>query len=701
MDQGRRCSGAPACRLKASLIQWICAGSRSLSCFPTVWKTSLSDHAMVYADPTDVVHHKRADVLTSWAFRALPPDARADLSCRGCEWAPAKACLQCGAHLQADGQRTRASSRQPSHPPCASGRGGRSAAWEPRVRFVDGGNEEQPSQQQAPDKEPEVPAQPDPVALAQAQVTFLKKWVGVNGREYTDALEILENVKMEALKGKNFDQQTQSLNGHIISLKAKLTDLEEDLQTTADQIAELASHYQSRVKEIKDAREGLHMLEAQRAMAAIAATQKASASSDISELVYAALKAKIPAGGSMPAALQQQVQTLAATFNEMQHQHEAALAQQTAQLVATTAASSAAAGAQPKASSSQAPPMFAAPPATLQMPPAGAAEQPVDVDQDEEDDAMDSVGFGCGDKRTSSQPQEIANLMDANGDAEFTTIKLITFNGSCWNTFEQFLESNWSNDVTVICAQERRLTDGDVINQKIQWCQRRGWLAHIPAASFNASHEKANGVAILVRDHLGFWVEHMVSSPRKPKSQSIVDYFLISNPLAKKIDEVQTWAKCPLAPHRPVCLDFRGNDNFTIPVLASEAAEATVYSARGPAAVLERMDWSQVTFQIAGLRDPPEELHAVHDLKARLQTVTPWCELLLADIAAGVLSEGTTDQAIGQFLQGNSGVAHRWGYLYGKHVCALCRASAKDLHQYNRGISERCPGFCAGLASLA
>ncbi|CAK0834809.1 unnamed protein product [Prorocentrum cordatum] len=337
--------------------------------------------------------------------------------------------------------------------------------------------------------------------------------------------------------------------------------------------------YQYRTKKVKDAREELQLLEAQRAMAATAAAQEASAQSDISELVYAALRTKIPTGGPMPATFQQQVQTLAATFNEMQHQHEAAVAQQSAQLGATTAASSAAAGAQPKAPPLQAPPMFAAPPAAIQMPPAGAADQPVDVDQDDENDAMDFAGFGCGGKRTPSQLQGTATLMDANGDAETA--------------------NNVKDAVAAMSAA---------------------------TASFNANYEKVNGVAILVRDHLGFGVG-------KPKSQSILDYFLASDPLAEKIDKVQTWAKYPPAPRRPVCADFGGGDSFMIPVLA-KPQKLPSSAPVGP----------QVTHQIAGPHGPPDEFHAIHDLKARLQTVTQWCELLLADIAAGVALEGATDQ---------------------------------------------------------
>eukprot|EP00959_Pyramimonas_sp_CCMP1952_P048890 1021476-Pyramimonas_sp.AAC.1 len=53
--------------------------------------------------------------------------------------------------------------------------------------------EESPKSQEGP---------PDPVALAQAQVSFWRKWVGVDKKEYHDAVEYLKQAKMQALRGK-------------------------------------------------------------------------------------------------------------------------------------------------------------------------------------------------------------------------------------------------------------------------------------------------------------------------------------------------------------------------------------------------------------------------------------------------------------------------------------------------------------------
>eukprot|EP00959_Pyramimonas_sp_CCMP1952_P277660 5804123-Pyramimonas_sp.AAC.1 len=129
---------------------------------------------------------------------------------------------------------------------------------------------------------------------------------------------------------------------------------------------------------------------------------------------------------------------------------------------------------------------------------------------------MEFVGFVCGDRRTSSQLQETVNLMDTNGDAKTAKKVKDAVAAVAAASTSRFLEADWSKDVAVICVQEHRLIDGGVFSQKVQWCQRRGWLALIPAASFNASHEKVNEVAILVLDHLDFGVEPMLFffSPR-------------------------------------------------------------------------------------------------------------------------------------------------------------------------------------------
>ena len=43
------------------------------------WKTSLSDHALLYADPTTQISTRRDNVLTPWAFKTLPALALDDL----------------------------------------------------------------------------------------------------------------------------------------------------------------------------------------------------------------------------------------------------------------------------------------------------------------------------------------------------------------------------------------------------------------------------------------------------------------------------------------------------------------------------------------------------------------------------------------------------------------------------------------------
>ena len=44
-----------------------------------VWRTGLSDHALVYTDPTTNASTRRTDVLTPWAYKALPPESHQDL----------------------------------------------------------------------------------------------------------------------------------------------------------------------------------------------------------------------------------------------------------------------------------------------------------------------------------------------------------------------------------------------------------------------------------------------------------------------------------------------------------------------------------------------------------------------------------------------------------------------------------------------
>ncbi|CAK0812607.1 unnamed protein product [Prorocentrum cordatum] len=149
----------------------------------------------------------------------------------------------------------------------------------------------------------------------------------------------------------------------ITTIKAKLDDFEADLQGTAAQIATLAASYQRRTKEVADAKEELQMLETQRALAASAAAQEATAQSDTSNLVYAALQAKTPSGGVVPHQLQQKVQSQADTCDELQQQHEQAMATQAATLSAPAAAVTPRQQLQPlsaKAAPLQAPPLFAA-----------------------------------------------------------------------------------------------------------------------------------------------------------------------------------------------------------------------------------------------------------------------------------------------------------------------------------------------------
>ena len=50
---------------------------------------------------------------------------------------------------------------------------------------------------------------------------------------------------------------------------------------------------------------------------------------------------------------------------------------------------------------------------------------------------------------------------------------------------------------------------------------------------------------------------------------------------------------------------------------------------------------------------------------------------------------------------GTESELHRREYVNGQHICTLCRVRAKSEAQYLKRLAEKCPGYCAGLASLA
>ncbi|CAK0851981.1 unnamed protein product [Prorocentrum cordatum] len=324
-------------------------------------------------------------------------------------------------------------------------------------------------------------------------------------------LQILKHARMEALRGKSLDQQTQSLRDQVQITKQKVEGSQHELTDIAAQITPPATQCKTRSKELADTKDELQQLEAQRAMAAHAAAQQA--------------KVHDPAN----------------TVDQLKKLRESAVA--------------------------------------------------------EEDEAMAIVGRGNRDKHALG---EVANTMEQNkGEEEkicrlFDTIKQVTFNGSCWPTFEQFVESQWVNDVTLICAQEHRLCDGGIIAQKAQWRQRRGWPAHIPPASFNDSGERVNGVAILVRDGLDPGLSVCLEAPGLPKVGLMSTHFLASEGLGKT----------------------------NLGLLADIA--------------VPQADTNQLEHLMAGLQDSPEEFAPVECLKQLLATAVQLVAYTKRESAAGL-----------------------------------------------------------------
>ena len=77
---------------------------------------------------------------------------------------------------------------------------------------------------------------------------------------------------------------------------------------------------------------------------------------------------------------------------------------------------------------------------------------------------------------------------------------MVTFNGSCWNTCQQFLIEG-AGDALVVAAQELRL-DGERLDHARTWAVRNGWQPFISPCRRLESKLPSAGVGIFVRAHV-------------------------------------------------------------------------------------------------------------------------------------------------------------------------------------------------------
>ena len=194
-------------------------------------------------------------------------------------------------------------SRGPSHPPGLR----RPAA---NVSFSEG--EEQP--------QPEYP-----VALAQAQVSFWKKWKP-SGEEHNAALGKIKQAKAAVLASKSLDQQAQSLAGQLDTQKQKFTAQSAELKQLLQIILDTSEQHKRILEEAQTAKQEIQSLESQFNMAKQAAMQAATKDEDLLSTLQGVLAARMPPGSKAPPELRSKVLELAGFFDDLTEQHEKAVA---------------------------------------------------------------------------------------------------------------------------------------------------------------------------------------------------------------------------------------------------------------------------------------------------------------------------------------------------------------------------------------
>ncbi|CAK0813932.1 unnamed protein product, partial [Prorocentrum cordatum] len=160
----------------------------------------------------------------------------------------------------------------------------------------------------------------DPVALAQAQVTFWKKWKP-DGEEHKSALGKLKFAKAQALSAKSLEQQAQSLSDQLQVARQKLTAQKKEATELVHTIVGASEHHDKLVEDIEINTKEAQSLESQLHLAAQAAAYEAPKGEDLFTTLHGKLAARMPEGWEAPPQLRAKVSELAQLFDNKQYQH--------------------------------------------------------------------------------------------------------------------------------------------------------------------------------------------------------------------------------------------------------------------------------------------------------------------------------------------------------------------------------------------
>ena len=169
------------------------------------------------------------------------------------------------------------------------------------------------------------PQAEDPIALAQAQVSFWKKWKP-SGEEHNAALGKLKQAKAAVLASKSLDQQAQSLAGQLDTQKQKFTAQSAELKQLLHIILDTSEQHKRILEEAQITKQEIQSLESQFNMAKQAAMQAATKDEDLLSTLQGVLAARMPPGSKAPPELRSKVLELAGFFDDLTEQHEKAVA---------------------------------------------------------------------------------------------------------------------------------------------------------------------------------------------------------------------------------------------------------------------------------------------------------------------------------------------------------------------------------------
>jgi len=163
------------------------------------------------------------------------------------------------------------------------------------------------------------------VALAQAQVSFWKKWKP-SGDEHNAALGKLKQAKAAVLASKSLDQQAQSLAGQLDTQKQKFESQSAELKQLVQIILDTSEQHKKILEEAQITKQEIQTLESQFNMAKQAAMQAATKDEYLLSTLQGVLAARMPPGSKAPPELRAKVQELAGFFDDLTEQHEKAVA---------------------------------------------------------------------------------------------------------------------------------------------------------------------------------------------------------------------------------------------------------------------------------------------------------------------------------------------------------------------------------------